>query len=82
MARMHLRMGVPYFIDRDFEELASARGLQVRGLPVPGRGGSSGACGCGVRSDGRQCLLVLPLTVPAATDALPLCRTCCPSCQI
>lgn len=28
---MHLRMGVPYFIDRDFEELANAKGLQVRG---------------------------------------------------
>lgn len=29
MARMHLAMGVPYFIDRDFTELADARGLQA-----------------------------------------------------
>ena len=29
MARLHLNMGVPYFIDRDFEELANPRGLQV-----------------------------------------------------
>jgi cytochrome c oxidase assembly protein Cox11 len=29
MARQHLRMGVPHFIDRDFEELANAKGLQV-----------------------------------------------------
>ena len=44
MARMHLRMGVPYFIDRDFEELANARGLQVGGLRCdPGLGSRSGA---------------------------------------
>lgn len=39
MARMHLAMGVPYFIDRDFTELADARGLQARRHPcavVPG----------------------------------------------
>ena len=36
MARRHLDMGVPYFIDREFEELASARGLRVeRGPPPP-----------------------------------------------
>lgn len=33
MARLHLNMGVPYFIDRDFEDLANARGLQVGGPP-------------------------------------------------
>ena len=30
MARLHLNLGVPHFIDRDFEALANAKGLQVR----------------------------------------------------
>jgi hypothetical protein len=29
VARQSLRLGVPNFIDRPFEELASAKGLQV-----------------------------------------------------
>jgi hypothetical protein len=30
MARNNLSVGVPHFIDREFSDLASARGLQVR----------------------------------------------------
>ena len=51
MARRHLDMGVPYFIDREFEELASARGLRVeRGPPPP------------LSPPGKGCLCAVPAT--------------------
>lgn len=82
---LHLA-GVPYFIDRDFEELANARGLQVRRLrldwgrhrpgprPVP-HAPALAAATC--RRSAQPCVLILRLP---AFPAFLSPRTCCPSC--
>lgn len=54
MARMHLAMGVPYFIDRDFTELADARGLQASGHPCAVVLGSTAVERCGVGGLGQR----------------------------